>query len=283
MQGMDRADVAAKAIQAKQKAGSTNLAKPLDSLARTDFLLARNVVDLVQGFYTERRVLTITKDKVTGETEDFVINDITPEGMVINDLTLGEYDIVISSVPQRETLEDSQFEQAMAMRDAGVKLPDEVLIENSRLLGKRDILKKMAAGENTPEAQILKKAQVRTAVAEADKTEGEAAQKHADAQLKLAKAGHTEVQAHKEANTPIEADNGASGQAALMKTGADIQLDREKFEHQKQIDYSKLHADQHNKEIDQALKAHDLEEKREDARVAQAQAAAQAQTTPEGE
>ena len=46
MQGFDREDVAAKAIQAKRQAGSTNLAKPLDSLTRTDHILARNILDL---------------------------------------------------------------------------------------------------------------------------------------------------------------------------------------------------------------------------------------------
>jgi hypothetical protein len=56
MQGFDREDVAAKAIQAKRQAGSTNLAKPLDNLDRTDFILARNVLDLVQEFYTEERL-----------------------------------------------------------------------------------------------------------------------------------------------------------------------------------------------------------------------------------
>jgi hypothetical protein len=283
MQGMDREDVAAKAIQAKRQAGSTNLVKPLDSLARTDFLLARNVVDLVQGFYTERRILTITKDKVTGETEDFVINDISPEGMVINDLTLGEYDIVISNVPQRETLEDSQFEQAKALKEIGVQIPDEVLIENSRLLGKREMLKKMAAEAQTPEAQAVKQAQVRNVVATASKTEAEAAQKQADTKLKLAKAGHAAVQADKEARTPIEQADAGAGQAAMVKTNADIHLNERKFAHEQQMDYAKLQEEKRQNSVDEALKADDLEKKREDQRVAQAQAAAQAQTTPEGQ
>src|SRR5207342_2653116 len=69
MQGQDRADVAAKAIQQKRMAGSTTFVKPLDSLVRSDFVIARNVLDLVQEFYTEERLMTITKDKITGETE----------------------------------------------------------------------------------------------------------------------------------------------------------------------------------------------------------------------
>lgn len=283
MQGFDREDVAAKAIQAKKQAGATNLVKPLDALARTDFIIARNAIDLVQGFYTERRVLTITKDKVSGETEEFVINDITAEGMVINDMTMGEYDIVISSVPQRETLEDSQFEQAKAMREMGVAIPDEVMIENSRLMDKRGILKKMNAGKETPQAKAIADAQARQAVAEADKTEGEARAKHADADLKAAKAQHTAVQADKEARTPIEQDDGTAGAAQLMKTEADIDLQEREFAHKQQLDYAELQLKREESQIDAALKADDMEQKREDQRVAQAQAAAQANTNPEGE
>lgn len=283
MQGFDREDVAAKAIQAKRQAGSTNLVKPLDSLTRSDFILARNVVDLVQEFYTERRILTITKDKLTGDSEEFVVNDVTPEGYVINDLTLGEYDIVISSVPQRETLEDSQFDQAIAMRDKGIPIPDRFVIENSRLMNKKDILKDMEAGQNTPEAKLQKQLALRGQAAEVDKTEAEADGKRAKADLDRAKTGHTQVQAEKEANTPIEQDDGTAGAAQLMKAEADIELSEREFAHQQQIDYAELQLKRETSEMDQVLKAQDLEEKRADQRAAQAAAAAQQPTeTTEG-
>lgn len=49
MQGFDREDVAARAIEKKRQAGSTStLSKPLDNLTRSDFYLARNILDLVQ-------------------------------------------------------------------------------------------------------------------------------------------------------------------------------------------------------------------------------------------
>lgn len=269
MQGFDREDVAAKAIQAKRQAGSTNLAKPLDSLARTDFILARNVVDLVQGFYTERRVLTITKDPVTGETEEFVINDITPEGRVINDLTLGEYDIVISSVPQRQTLEDSQFEQAVALKELGVALPDEVLIENSRLMNKAEILKKMAAAAQSPEAQAQAQLALRGAAAEVSKTEAEAENKLADTDLKRAKA--------MKESQPEQGDGGAGvmkAHADIAKAQAEIDLKEREFAVDTQLKYAEFQEKRRQNDVDAALKAEDMEQKRQDARAAQAQAAA---------
>jgi hypothetical protein len=232
MQGFDREDVAAKAIQAKRQAGSTNLAKPLDSLVRTDYILARNVLDLVQEFYTEPRLMTITHDKVTGDTETFGINQPTPEGQILNDLTLGEYDVVISSVPQRETLEDSQFDQAIALKELGVGIPDEVLIDSSRLLNKKDIIAKMQAAAQSPEAQQQQQLQLQAQQAEVAKTQAEAAGKHADAGLKQAKTQVELVKAHKEASAPPE-DNGVGAQ--MLKAHADIQLNEQKFQHEASI------------------------------------------------
>lgn len=199
MQGFDREDVAAKAIQAKRQAGSTNIAKPLDSLIRTDYFIARNTLDLVQEFYTEERILAITTDRTMGESEQFVINQVNDAGEILNDLTLGEYDVVISSVPLRETLEDSQFEQASAMREMGIAIPDSVMIENSRLRDKKQIIEQMDQAQNSPQAQQAAQLQQRAQEAEIGKVEAETRAKDADTQLKTAKAGKESVAAIKAA------------------------------------------------------------------------------------
>ena len=249
MQGFDREDVAAKAIQAKRQAGSTNLAKPLDNLVRSDHIVARNILDLVQQFYTEERIMTITHDQATGESEDFAVNQVTPAGEVINDLTLGEYDVVISSVPARDALEDSQFEQAVALREMGVQLPDSVLIDASRLMNKKDILRQMQGDQESPEAQAAAALQQRMQEAEVAKLEGEVAQKQADAGLKGAKTEETQVKSQVLANTPIAQPAGPQGNPELdaarmeldmMKSQHDAQMKEKEFEHKRQYDYMKL-------------------------------------------
>jgi hypothetical protein len=296
MQGMDRADVAAKAIQAKQKAGSTNLVKPLDNLTRTDFILARNILDLVQEFYTEERLMTITHDQATGETETFGINQMNPEAEtgeeppespyqeILNDLTLGEYDVVVSSVPRRETLEDSQFEQVMAMREAGIMLPDSVIIDASRLTNKKDIIKQMAGDQTSPEAVAAKELQQRAQNAEVAKSEAEAQQKGADAQLKGAKT--QETVAKTQVMQQGEPDDGSAqakmaevqvkAQAADQKAGLDERTAQQKMslaerEHQ-------LKREQMGAELQ--LKEQDMAQKRMDARVKAVQDAATAAAKP---
>ena len=266
MQGFDREDVAAKAIQEKKKSGSTNLVKPMDSLTRTDFIIARNALDLVQEFYTEARMIAITGDEATGETEQIAVNQVDQYGQIVNDLTLGEYGVVVTSVPARETLEDSQFEQAMAMREAGIQIPDSVLIDSSRLMNKKDIIKQMEGDQTSPEAQQQKALQLRGMTAEVLEKEGSAASKHADAQLKMTKAQ--------------EAGQGDAGK--LREVEMTAALKERELEHDMSIKERELAMDREVKGAELDLKAQDLAQKREDAKIAAAQQAAKEAQKPKG-
>lgn len=294
--GMDRADVAAKAIQAKQKAGSTNNVKPLDNLTRSDFILARNILDLVQSSYTEARLMTICRNHVTGETETFGINQPNPmsreeheaQGMegpyeeILNDLTLGEYGVIVTSVPKRETLEDSQFDQAVAMKELGVAIPDAVLIDSSRLINKQDIIRQMGLDASTPEAQAAAALQARAQEAEVAKAEAEAATKHADAGLRQAKTGETVVKTQVLANTPIEPPAGPQGNPKLdvAKAVHEADLAEREFEHQRAKDAVDQNLEREKIASDQQLKAQDLAQKRADKRVQETRQAAAAAQKP---
>lgn len=263
MQGFDREDVAAKAIQAKQSRGSINMTKVMDNLERTDYLIARNALDIVQEFYTEPRIMNITHDDLLMESEVIEVNSVDEAtGEIVNDLTLGEYSIVITSTPFRATLEDSQFEQAMAMKEKGVAIPDDVLIENSRLQRKSEIVKRMQGDQNSPEAQAQAKLQQRAQEAEVSKLESEAMQKQADAQLKAAKTKQALAQIEQEdARIQIEAQqaqaSGGEGQLMLeeRKTNAKIEQDERKFQHETSLQERRHDLEAQSKQQDMALKA----------------------------
>jgi hypothetical protein len=281
MKGFDREDVAAKAIDKKKQSGATGLAKPMDSLTRTDFILARNVVDLIQEFYTEERLVTITKNRATGEQESISVNQVTPEGEIANDLTLGEYSIVTTSVPHRESMEDSQFDQAVAMREMGVQIPDSVIVDASRLLNKKDIIKQMAGDKESPEAQAAAALAQRGQEAEVAKVESEAMAKGADAGLKKAKAAKTEVETQVLANTPIEDPNAGEGgnpELEMALAEHEMGLEERKFEHDKQMAFMEHGLKREAEGNKLRLQAQDMAIKRTDQRAQQqAQAAAAAQ------
>ena len=189
MQGFAREDVSAKSVTANKQSGQANLAKVMDNMNRTDFLLARNVLDLVQEYYTEQRLVHITTDRLTNATDTLQVNQPTPEGVIVNDLTIGEYAVVVTNQPERDTFEETQFDQALRLRmEAGVPIPDKFIIQSSRLKDKADIIKSMEGDQDSPEAKAEAELQMRAKTAEVTKLEAEAMQKQADAQLKQAKS-----------------------------------------------------------------------------------------------
>ena len=231
MQGFDREDVAAKAIAYKQQRGAVNLTKAMDNLERTDWILARNVLDIVQEYYTEPRLITITNESVTRETESLEVNayDET-SGQIMNDLTMGEYNIVITSTPHRASLEDSQFEQARAMMEIGIPIPPRVLIENSRLQNRADIIKQMEGDQESPEAQAAKELEMRAKQAEVGKLEADVQNTAADAQLKMAKAQKEQVTETDTAVAELELERWKMEQEFALKReqmALEMQLKRE--------------------------------------------------------
>jgi hypothetical protein len=109
---------------------------------------------MVQTFYVEPRILHITGNNPGQEDEVLTINEVTAEGQVARDLTVGEYAVTVSSIPARETFEESQFEQAVQLRELGVDIKDEILVENSNLARKHEIAKEIS-GELTEEEAAL--------------------------------------------------------------------------------------------------------------------------------
>lgn len=277
MQGQDRADVAAKAIQAKKQAGSVNLVKPMDSLTRSDFILARNVLDLVQEFYSDERVIQITHDDLTAETEEMTINQVDATGQVVNDLTLGEYSVVVVNVPHRETLEDSQFDQAVALKELGVSIPDSVLLESSRLQNKSAILKQIQQAAQSEEALAAADRQRRAEEAEVQKVAAEAKNKDADAVLKDAKAQKTVVETQVLANTPIDAGEGPDADPTLDRDVATAEMDlkEREFEHKKEVDFMTLREKSRVNDQNAQLKAADQAQQAAERRAAAVQQAAQ--------
>lgn len=232
-QGQDRADVAAKAIQQKRAAGSTGFAKVFDSLTRSDFWLAQVLLELVQGFYTEPRTFMITNSKGGNKDEEVSVNQFSAEGVVVTDLTLGEYEVVISSVPQRETLEDSQFDQALSLRQLGVEIDDSVLIKSSRLLDKDDIISDIEERANSPESQKRSQLEMEQLAADVEKTKSEAAANVAKAGASASQGTLSEAKATKE-GTPEDTaratlDAQVKNNLAVDKQEFDQNMEREKL------------------------------------------------------
>jgi hypothetical protein len=230
MRGFDRSDVAAKAIKAKQARGTVSLAPVLDNLDQTRRIMVRNVTDVWQHYYTEDRVIQMTGREMGAEPEEIAINQVTPEGEVVNDLTVGEYDAVLITVPARETYEQSQFQEAIELRQLGIPVPDDILIEHSHLNRKTEIakrIKKLNGGEEPSEKQLQQQEQL--AELEMRAKEAEVEEREADAQLKQANAALSVARANTEMAQAQAAGNAGNEEAQkLMIEREKMALEREK-------------------------------------------------------
>ena len=176
MRGVGGANEAGVAIQSKQFASQQQLAVPLDNLAFTRKLLAQRLLKLIQRYYDTHRIFRITEtDPSTGkQVEQHVeINKFDPlTGEYMNDVTIGTYDVVITDQPMQVTFQNSQFQQALEMRKAGVAIPDPTVIRYSNLSDKQDILASLQS--NVPPTDPTLEARVRLVDAQARKTDAQA-------------------------------------------------------------------------------------------------------------
>lgn len=140
-----------------------------DNLNRTRKLVAEKMLELVQDFYTETRFVRVTDwENPNRAEEEVVVNGLSPEGHIINDITVGEYDMVVSSAPTRDSFEESQFAESVELRSAGIMIPDHHIIAQSHLANKFEIadeVKQMQGfGEMSPEQQALQNFQMQAEI-----------------------------------------------------------------------------------------------------------------------
>ena len=197
MLGTDSPEVSGVAIQAKQTRGVMQIQVPLDNLQKSRLYLAEKVLKLVQAFYTEERLLQITDEEDPYKTRvPLRVNQMTPEGTIINDLTIGEYDVVVGTAPARDSFDEMQFAEAIALRGAGVPVPDDMIVEYSHLARKEDIAKRIRVmqGMEPPSEEEMKvqnfrmQAEMQKIQLEIAKMEAEVANLQSASQLNMAKA-----------------------------------------------------------------------------------------------
>jgi phosphoribosylanthranilate isomerase len=191
-------------------------------------LLGKKVLELIQDYYTETRILRVTVgDGLSTQNEELIINGINAAGEIVNDMTLGEYDLVVSSKPARDNYEDSQFANALQMREAGVLVPDDVVIRASQLDNKHEIADRVAqlqgvappTEEEIRAAQKMQEFEFQMMQLEAQKMQGEVMELNGRAQMHFAKAAQLEGEAQVQAY-----EAGMTARQAAQELAAKLQM-----------------------------------------------------------
>ena len=156
------------------------MADPLDNLEYTRFLVGQKYLELWQDFFTAERIGKITTQDEYGKPkeEQFVINQVQPDGSILNDITIGEYDAVVATKPTALTWLQTQFNELTKMKELGVNIPDDEMVRRSSLDNKHELADRMGQPKDDggmAKAQTdLIAAKVRKMLADATSSESKA-------------------------------------------------------------------------------------------------------------
>lgn len=200
MLGFAAPSVSGVALDRKTQQGQVQLEVPATHLEYTRTLVTKKILELIQDFYTEERVVQITYDhNPNQDPEEVMINTVGAAGQIINDVTRGDYDVVISTSPARENYDEGQFADLMDMRMNGIAIPDSIIIRHSNLANRDaiadEVEKLLGQAEPTDEEiqmmQMQQQLAIETAKAELDKLTAQAENLKSVTALNMAKASQS--------------------------------------------------------------------------------------------
>lgn len=201
-QGLDSPEVSGIAFAMKTFQSKLQLAEPLSNLTMFRNLVGRKIVELAQQFLTNERIYKITGKDDYGrpKEEELIINQVGPSGEIINDITVGEYEVEVSTQPAAATYEESQFKQLGEMREKmHVAIPDDEIVRRSNLSNKHDLADRIANPQDNG-TQAAQQAMLEKQLEELD------------AKIQLLKANRNKVVADT-TNTNVQAMYGATNAA----------------------------------------------------------------------
>lgn len=159
------------AMDAKADRGSVQTAELFDNLLFAHQLEGEIKLALIEQYYTERKVFSVTGERY--KLDYHTINDVDPEtGEKVNDVTAFKAQFVIGDAPWRQSMAAAAFDSAMQMLGQLAPVAPQVVIsiidlvfEWSDLPNKQAILQRIRqatgmsdpdGGDETPEAQAAK-------------------------------------------------------------------------------------------------------------------------------
>lgn len=146
LQGQLQGQQSGKAIIAQQNAGLSELAPIYDSLRDWKLRCYRQMWWRIKQYWTTERWVRVTDDMRSPEFVGLNVVqgfDMMGNPVVQNPVPQMDVDVIIDEAPDLITLRQEEFQQLAEMRQGGIMVPDEMLIEASSVRDKQKLLDMM--------------------------------------------------------------------------------------------------------------------------------------------
>ena len=195
--GQDNSEVSGVAIRQNKQSTLVQLKGAFDNLNYSRKLVAQRVLWLIQNYYTDERIVRVTDySKPERPDMELGINGMDEFGRIQNDVTLGTYDVIVSSAPSRDSLEDTEFAQLIQMTEAGIMIPPDEMIMRTNISNKFELAQRVSQLSGTAEpteeemeaAAAAQELEFATMQANLEKIQGQSQELITRSQLNEAKA-----------------------------------------------------------------------------------------------
>lgn len=149
VEGQSRA-TSGRDFQLRQQQAVQSMRKLLANLRDARKRVAQLWLDNIQQYWTAEMFIKVSDDPdAEGMTlNERVIDPITGEEKIVNDVSVGKYDIILDEAPESINLESENFENILKLAEIGAKtgqqVPFDMIVELSPFPNKKKLLERMA-------------------------------------------------------------------------------------------------------------------------------------------
>lgn len=154
------AEKSGKLLDSKRAVGQAVLQWPIGNLQLGEEFLVRGVLDIIQEYFTEERVIRITDDK-TNKVETFTINT-DGENAMYTTVNYGRFNVRMVRKPRQDAVEDYELEEMIRLQEAGCQIPQWMMLEKTHITNKEELVAaaRQAAGlDKSPQQQQMEQLQ----------------------------------------------------------------------------------------------------------------------------
>tara|TARA_Y100001960_G_C14781757_1_gene887394 strand:- start:5992 stop:7713 length:1722 start_codon:yes stop_codon:yes gene_type:complete len=138
------------AIQQRQLASTNNQMFAFDNLRKVKKQLGRVILSLVRQYFTSEMIINITDDinvpklvklnEIATDKQGNIVLDESNNPVRINDVAYGDFDIHVEEVKDALSSREYELNQLLALRTAGVNIPNDMLVNATSINEKDKIL-----------------------------------------------------------------------------------------------------------------------------------------------